>query len=179
MVFDIQSLFSAWQQFGLYSFVLPFLLIFAVIYGILGYMNIFKGHAGIHAVIAIVFGLLAVRFPFFTDFLEQISPRLGVGLVILLVLMILVGLFTPEGSIKTIGWIFISIAVIIGLVIFAQTSDVLGFSGGFSFGPDMVAGLVMIGLLIGVIVAVVTASSSKNTTATKVGDALKSMFGGS
>ena len=69
--------------------MLPFLLVFAVVFGILIQMNIFGKNRGINVIIALVIGFLAVRSPFFTQFYSEIFPRLGVGIVILLSILIL------------------------------------------------------------------------------------------
>ena len=155
MAIDIREVFFRLEAFGLYDFLLPFLLMFAVVFGILSFIGIFKEQKGLNAVIAIVLGLLAVRYSFFTDFLNEISPRLGVGLVILLALMILIGLFVPSEHMMIIGWVMVGIALIIALVIFGQVYDLFG-PGGLGASSDLIAGLILVGLLIGIIVAVVS-----------------------
>src|SRR3989338_10911284 len=112
MAIDIREVFFRLEAFGLYDFLLPFLLMFAVVFGILSFIGIFKEQKGLNAVIAIVLGLLAVRYSFFTDFLNEISPRLGVGLVILLALMILIGLFVPSEHIMIIRWVMVGIGFV-------------------------------------------------------------------
>ena len=167
------------QNFGFFDLILPFLLLFAIVFGILSYMKIFGNQKSIHVIIALVLALLAIRFPVFTDFLNLISPRLGIGLVILLVLLILIGLFTPDGSQGTIGWIFIGVAVIIAIVIFAQVYDIMQFGGGLGYGSDLIGGIIIIALLIGVIVAVVMGGGSDKPTGTTSTTAkkLKALFG--
>lgn len=181
MAFNFENIFVYLQQYGFYDFVLPFLLLFAVIFGILTYMKLFKDQKAVQVLIALVFGLLATRFPFYTDFVNFISPRLGVAIMILLLLLILIGLFTPERSGAIIGWISIAIAVIMVLVILGQASDFFDFFGGGSYFTDeLVGGLIFVALMIGVIVAIVTASSSKrsglNNTVDSVATKLKSLF---
>lgn len=168
MVFNIGDIFALWEQYGLYDFVLPFLLIFVMVYGILQYMKIFKGDKGISVLIALVLGLMATRLPFMANFLKEISPRLGVGLIILLTILILIGLFTPEKTGAIFGWIFIGVGLIILLIILGQVANTFGFGFGGFFNDNLIAGLLLIGLLVGVIVAIVTAgSSSTPTTRTK------------
>ena len=73
-----------------------FLLIFAVVYGILSTMNIFsKGdkNKGVNAVIAIAVGLLALQWDYVPEFFSVIFPYAGIGISILLVALILMGLF--------------------------------------------------------------------------------------
>lgn len=163
-----ESILFELEQIGLFTYILPFLLLFAVIYGILSWTKIFGGSAGLHAIVAIVIGLLGIRFPVYSNFLAVISPKLGVGLVILLVLILLIGLFVPEGSQAILGWIMIGVGVIIAIVIFAQSYSVLqglGYGGVDFLDNNLIAWVVLIGLLIGVIVAVVVGNGKNNQAA--------------
>lgn len=119
---SITELLNQWNEMGVFSYVLPFLLIFAVVYGILEKSGLFNtgkdktpNHA-VHAVIAVSVGLLSLQLDFVATFFQVIFPRFGVGIAIFLVLIILVGLFYKEeddrSSLLVIG---ASIAVAIAL----------------------------------------------------------------
>ena len=92
----IGDMLSKWQQAGFFSYVLPFLLIFALIFAILERVGIFKDNKAINAIIAAVVGLMSLQVQMVSQFFAEIFPRLGVGLAILLVLLILTGLFIPK-----------------------------------------------------------------------------------
>lgn len=166
-----------WEMLGVFDFILPFLLIFAVIFGILGQMKIFGESKGIHVMIAIVLGMLAVRFRIFTDFLAIISPRLGIGLTIILALLILAGIFTPEGSRGIVGYVLMGVGAVIFIIIVVQTFDVLGFGyGSWGYGSSELVGYVLLlVLLIGIIIAV--SSSGSHSGKHRVADSIKSLFG--
>jgi len=156
------------EQLGLFEFILPLLLMFAIVYGVLSWTNMFGGEKPIHALIAIVLAFLAIRWPVYRDFLAIVSPKLGVGLTIILVLVLLMGLFIPEKSQAIMGWIMIGVAVVIALVIFAQSySDLQGAGYGSYVNSDMIGWVIIVALLIGVIVAVVTAGASKKEAPSK------------
>ena len=158
---NIIDIFRQLEYLGFFDIILPFLLIFAVVFGILSYMKIFGDQKSVHVIIAIVIGLLSIRLPFFSAFLTQISPRLGVGLVILLTIIILIGLFTPEESRGTISWILLAVGAIIFIVIIVQTANVMSYFGtGYYFSEEIIGWVVMIAILIGVVVAVVAGNSS-------------------
>ena len=166
-----------WEFIGVFDFILPLLLIFAVVYGILSQMHIFKESRGINVIIALVLGLLAIRFRFFTDFLAEIAPRLGVGLVIILTLIILIGLFTPEGWGGIFGLILMGVGGVIFIIIVAQTFDVfgsLGFGGAGS--NDLIAYVVLVVLLIGVIVAVAAGGKTEPTDSKIWGKKIANLF---
>jgi len=165
-----QNVIFQLENLGFYDFILPFLLAFAIIFGVLNYINIFKDQRGLQALVALVIGFAATRFPIYSDFLAIISPKLGIGLTILLILVILMGLFIPEGAQAIMGWIMIGVAVVIALVIFGQTYSAFGgFYGGY-LNTDLIGWIIIIGLLIGVIVAVVVGNSAgKGAPSRKLG----------
>jgi len=140
-------------------------------------MKMFGENRGVNVLIALVIGLLAVRWPGYTDFLKVISPKLGIGLVILLVLLILIGLFIPKRAKAVVGWILIGVGFIIFLVIIAQTYELLrpSYGGGFLTG-DLIGYLILIALLIGVIIAVVVGSGKKSGV-DKAADILEGLWG--
>ena len=149
------------ENLGFFAFVLPFLLVFAIIYGILQAVHIFGDNKAVHIIIGVVLGLMSIRLPFFADFLTEVTPRLGVGLTILLVLLILVGLFTPKKSTSAILWILFAVGAIIAIVVIVQTSNVLGYLGIGAFSSEIIGWIVMIAVLIGVIVAVVAGKGER------------------
>src|SRR3989338_927294 len=159
---SIIDVFYQLENLAFLDIVLPFLLIFAVVYGILTWMNIFGDNKAVHVIIAIVLGLLSVRLPFFSQFLAEISPRLGVGLTILLGLLILVGLFTPDKSRGVISWILFAVGAVIFIIILVQSGNVLGqygYGSGY-FSEQIIGWVVMVAILIGVIVAIVAGKGS-------------------
>jgi hypothetical protein len=164
MAFDFAQAVNQWDSLGLYSHILPFLLIFAVVFGILARMKLFDGKRGVQVIISLVLGLLAIRTQLLGDVLEIVTPRLGVGLVILLVVLILMGLFIPDKKQGVFGLIFAAIGLFIFLIILAQTSEIFGTLslGGLSSG-ELISYTLLVILLIGIIVAVVTTSSDKES----------------
>ena len=150
-----QNIISQLENLGLFDFILPFLLIFAVVFGVLNYTKIFGNNRGVHILISLVIGLLAIRFPIYTDFLNIISSKLAIGLVIILTLIILVGLFIPAGARGIIGWILVAIGFIIFIVIIVQTYSAFNYGYGVDyFSSNLIGYVILVALLIGVIVAV-------------------------
>jgi len=115
MAVDITSVLNQWNTIGVFSYVLPFLLIFAVTYGILSKIKVFEDNNAVNAIIAVAVGLLALQLDFVSTFFMEIFPRFGMGLAVLLVFVILFGFFlndqTDKQKWKDYAWIGIVIAV--------------------------------------------------------------------
>lgn len=93
---SLHDLYFQWQTTGIFDFLLPTILIFAVVFGILTSTNILGGQRGVNFIIAAAVALLAMQYPFISEFFSLIFPNLGVGLAILLVVLIMVGLFIGD-----------------------------------------------------------------------------------
>ena len=152
-----------WEALGVFDFILPFLLVFAIVFGILSATNVLGTNKGIAVIIAFVIGLMSIRYQyFFSSFLSEIFPRLGIGLTILLMLMILVGLFIARKEQKYWGYGLAAIGVIIAIVIFYQTAQNLGWMWAGGYGSEGV-GMIILGIfVVGIIVAIAASGSHKS-----------------
>jgi hypothetical protein len=164
MAFDIAYVLSAWEAAGIYDFVLPFLLIFAVIFGVLRATNILGDNSGVAAVVSLTISLLALRVTgdyLIPRFFQEIFPRFAVVLSILIVLLILVGLFIPKEHVK--GWFigFGSVAAIAGVVIVVQSFERAGLSYGGWWTANWPTVLFVIALVV-VIIAVFMEKAPKD-----------------
>ena len=156
---SITEVLNIWNDIGVFSYVIPFLLIFAVVFAILDKTKMLSGkdneNRGIIAIIAVAIGLLSLQFDFVSEFFAVIFPRFGVGLALFLVIIIFLGFFYPEdskegwsGKVAWVGW-----AVGIGVFIWALSSwdqwgSSMGFGGWFY---DNVWALIILGILVAVI----------------------------
>lgn len=175
---SIADVLLQWEHLGFFDFVLPFLLIFAVVYGILTYMKLFGENKGIQIIVALVLGLLSIRAQFFTAFLAEITPRLGVGLTILLAILILIGLFVPDDHQATIGWVLIGVAVIIIVVILSQLYNIFNFfGGGFGYSAsEILAFVIMLAVVIVVIVVLAIGGKDHKSPGKTAAKNLASLF---
>jgi hypothetical protein len=110
------------EQLGFFSYLLPFLIIFALVFGILTKIKIFEDNKPVNAIIALSVGLMALQFGFVSNYFAELFPRLGVGLSIILAIMIAAGLFMDPDN-KAINYGLLGISVIIIIVILSQTAD--------------------------------------------------------
>lgn len=155
------NLFASLQQSGFFDYVLPFLLIFAIVYAILMKTSLFGSeNKAINAVISLAVGLMALQFPLVPRFFAEIFPQLGVGLAIILLAVILLSVFSGEvGSQKAqnvVNWVIFGIAAIVFLVVVFNSLDLAtwGFGGGFLYRINWTSVIIVAGV-IGAFIAIV------------------------
>jgi len=145
----IGNTLAQWEEAGFFSYVLPFLLLFALIFGILSQMKLFKENKGANGIIALAVALLSLQFDIVPRFFSEIFPRFGVGLAVLLIALILFGMFLPTGPV----WILFGIGAIIFIVVLVQTFGSVGWSSGYWFNQNW-PNIIIAALVITAVVAV-------------------------
>lgn len=149
---DITNVLNVWQQMGVFSYVIPFLLIFAVVFGILMKSKIMGENKAVNAIIALAIGLLALQFELVSTFFGTIFPRFAVGLSIFLVLILLAGLFYDDTSPKQKGAFYaIGVVIAIAVIIWALANwDT--YTGSYMIGSwiynnfwTLIVGLIVVG----------------------------------
>lgn len=113
-------------QLGFFSYAIPFLLIFALVFGILNRMGLFKENKGVTAIISLAVALMSLQFNIVPQFFSQIFPNLGIGISIILVFLIVVGLFIDPEHQKWIIYLLLGVAIIVAVVVVAQSSGQAG-----------------------------------------------------
>ncbi|MDP7520770.1 MAG: hypothetical protein QF567_00860 [Candidatus Pacearchaeota archaeon] len=161
---EIGNILSQAEQMGVFSYLLPFLLIFAIVNGILSITRLFDSNKSISPIISLTVSLMALQFEFVPRFFAEIFPRLGVGLAIILVLILIMGLFSP-GKEAWFGYIIFGVGTIILITILVQTAGALGWSAGFWWYDNWarVAFWVGFGVIILAILNINKSSSSAET----------------
>lgn len=149
--YSIGDVLNRWADLGVFAYVLPFLMIFALVYGIITKTKILGDNKGVNATIALAVGLLALQFDYVSGFYASIFPYAGMGLAVLLVGLILMGLIAPEQGAKA-QWIWFGLGLIIFLfVLFGALGDTIWLGGmGYSLagaGPALFAIILVLGIL--------------------------------
>lgn len=109
MAITITEVLNQWADYGVFSYVFPFLILFAVIFAILQKSKIFgdpaavKNVTAINAVVAISIGFLALLNDAVSTFFAALFPKFGIALAIFLVLLILVAF--GGGKTDTMSWV--------------------------------------------------------------------------
>lgn len=107
--------------------VLPFLLVFVVIFAILQKSNILgQGKSQLDALVALVVGLLLIGLPAPRDFIVQFMPWVAVGVSVILVFLILYGFVGGDFN-SAPGWMKNTF----GILALLFTIGVVLYVGGF------------------------------------------------
>jgi hypothetical protein len=129
--FSLYDLYYTWESNGVYDFLLPMLLIFAVVFGILTSTKILGESRGINFIISITLALLAMRLGLITGFFAVIFQGLGVGIAILIVLLILAGLFLGDANLRVWLPTFFWGGLIIGLIVVISVLNEYAWFGSY------------------------------------------------
>ncbi len=147
--------------------LLPFLLVFVVVFAILQKSQILgKGKAQVDAIVGLVVGLILIGVPGPRNLLVGIMPWMAVGVAVILVALILYGFVA--GDLSKLGeekWVKYGMG---SLVIVFTLGIVLFVSGlheklwdSFGVTSDVWMNIVMIGLVLGAMVVAVKGGKKK------------------
>lgn len=159
MAMTITDILNQMNDQGVFSYVLPFLIIFAVVFAILEKTKVLGDSAaqhsnvkGINAIVAISIALLSLLNDFVSTFFATLFPKFGIVIGIFVVILILIGFFyTPKsdgtGGIPSwIGWVLL--AVLLYWVITEWSNFYGGGFGGYEltwFLQEYLWGIIILG----------------------------------
>ncbi|MBT4376793.1 hypothetical protein HOD29_05450 [archaeon] len=164
----IGNILFQWEQAGVFSYLLPFLIIFALVFGVLSKLKLFGENKGINAIISLAVGLMSLQFNFVSVFFSEIFPRMGMALSVILVLLVLAGLFLnpkSKGLMNGIMVVVLLIVVVVVLTSFNSISFFTGFGSGgwFRYNWQIVIGiLAFVGAIIWIIAPKVGGNQPEN-----------------
>lgn len=190
--YRLEGFIRTLDAWGLTDVLLPFLLIFAVMFAILQKTKIFGERKNINVIVALVLGLLVV-IPHVTgvypagydvvDLLNAALPSVSLVVIAVIMLLILIGIFGGEASLFGMAaptWIAIFSIV---TIVFIFVGAARGW-GGYTwfenfFGSDAVAIIVML-LIFGIIISFITSADTKEDVGTlrRFGLDFGKLFGG-
>jgi hypothetical protein len=132
MALDIGQMFVDLENVGFFDYVLPFLIVFAIVFAILEKSEWLGTNKAVKAIISTSVGLLATWGMYLTDFYKEIFPKMGIGIAVILVLLIFVGFFvkgSDDGAKKLqwLGWV-------VGAVVIVWTLNSWNLWGGYGYG---------------------------------------------
>jgi hypothetical protein len=188
---DLISIFQKLEDFGLTDVLLPFILIFSVVYAILGMIKIF-GEKGknINVIVALVMALLVVvphvtgTYPAgkdIVDIMNNAIPNVSIVIIAIIMVLLLIGVFGVRVDLLAQDNMIRSVVPLLALgtvfFIFGRSAgwfDV-GLPNwlGFLNDPDTVAVLLVI-LVFVIIISFITGDGNEGR---RLGQGLKDVFG--
>ncbi len=178
--FDFMALQNTLKAMGFYDFVLPWLLAFAIVFGILQTVKIFKkgddSNTSVDAVVSLVVAFYLTIFTPYSGFLSSFFGKLfGSSIIMLssvLVLLMFVGIFGfnmkdlltkkdehGKDQITTLGIAGLIGAFVVAAILFINaTSGVFSFGGADLVNSETLTVLLFFGIIGAVILFVVNGS---------------------
>ncbi|MBW2990816.1 hypothetical protein KY348_03860 [Candidatus Woesearchaeota archaeon] len=176
-------------SWGVAEFLLPFLLVFVIVYATLHKTKILgEEKKNLNVVLALIMGL-AVVIPHFTGWystwdpvvvINQALPQVSIILVAIIMLLLIIGVFGNEIEIANTplsGWIVI-VAIITVVAIFGSAVGWFRMPIwlGFLQDPELQALIVMV-LVFGIIIWFITKEPKEKKETKEAGKFLKDYFG--
>ena len=161
MADPITGLFSQLGNIGFFSFLLPWLFTFAIVYGLLIKVNIFGDiNKKVSGVIAIVIAFFITPYagPGLASYFATLSTEISIVLAAILTVVLfgaMVGLTHADFGKGKRGWVIIIIAAIV--IFFALGGEI----SGITFGSDMLVTIVFLAILVVSVWLVVSGGESK------------------
>ncbi|MGV8142445.1 MAG: hypothetical protein ACP5NS_02300 [Candidatus Pacearchaeota archaeon] len=154
--------------------VLPFILIFTVVFAILQKSGILgKDKKQIDALVALVVGLITITFANAVGIINSLLPFLAVSIVLILIFLILVAMVSHEGTAKIEKGFKITIvvlsflAVIIAGLIVTGAWDYILYQFEGPGGSTIFTNIVFLVIIIGAFIAVYFGEKKKTPTESK------------
>jgi len=145
----ITEVLNQWADAGVFAYLLPFLFIFAVVFGILNKTKVLGESKGVQATIALALGLLSLQFDYVSNFFSIFLPYAGIGIAVLLIGVILMGLmYDEDGESNWVKYVFFGLGAVIFLVVIVTSISDSSFIGGSRFAESWPAILAAIILLL-------------------------------
>lgn len=170
----IKLVYWSWDWYTLTDILLPFLLIFTVIFAILQRSKILGiDRKNFNVVVALVIGLLVIiphitgTYPYDRDvvnILNNAIPQISIFIILILMLVLLVGIWGAEVSWvggRVTGWIAL-ISFIVVVYVFGAAANLWMYSGWFWWLSDPnTQALILIILIFAILVWFITKEPGK------------------
>ncbi|MBI2670972.1 hypothetical protein HYX18_03280 [Candidatus Woesearchaeota archaeon] len=185
---DIGSLFGNLQALGFYDFLLPFLLVFTVIFAMLEKTKLMgttedrKPRTNINTLLALIVGLIVVVQTSIVEIINNYLSKMSLFIIIVLIFLLVVGIFGGNIENGFTGWP-LGIAFIISVIaVLWALSPELGLGDFFNryyIFTDADKGLLLFAAIFFLVVWMVTKKPRGDHPSwiTNLGDALSGRVG--
>jgi len=189
--YNLENVVEIMESWGLTDVMLPFLLIFTIIFAVMQKANIFGADKKrFNVITALVISLLVViphvtgNYPGGYDVVEIINkslPSIALLVVAIIMVLLLVGIFGGESAWTgpVTGWVVIVAAIAVLWIFGGSIWGWGGWNRFVSFFGEEIVVLVIILLVFGIIIALITGEGkeAKANVITSIGDKIGQLFG--
>lgn len=177
-----QDVFITLESYGVFEIVLPFLLIFSLVFAVLSKIKILGDKKNINSIVALAISMLAIRNFAFTEFLNRFLPNTAMILIVILVFLLIFSMLTGKAQLdKLLGYLGLFFALV--ALLWAVSADYLGYGGFDNIWYNLDSTTISWIAFIAGIVIVIAISGGLSTGDTKfslknVGDSFNELFKG-
>lgn len=117
---DLYNFVGQLQQIGVYDVILPFLLVFTIVFAVLQKVKIFGDTKNINLIVALIIGFLFLQNNYLIFVLQRFLPNVSLFLIIFLMFLLAIGIFTGQqkgvsGAALTFAFVISIIAILIAI----------------------------------------------------------------
>ncbi len=174
------------QSSGFFEFVLPFLLVFTIVFAILEKTMLFgktkenDPKTNIDVVVALIIGFIMINQFEIVEKLNLFIPKVSLFIVVAVMFLILVGIFGAKvesgfSGILLFVFAIASLFIIYWALIPGSSGDLVG--GDVGYWLEANSGTLLVIVIIGVIIWAVTGGGKKKETKTNWNDMFDKWFG--
>lgn len=119
---DFYELLGNFDQIGGFDLLLPFILVFTLVFAVLQKIKLFGEKKNINMVVSLVIAIFFLNNTYLIFVLQQFLPNVSIILIVFLMFLLLLGIFAGETTFKDgmLGWAFIVSLVAIGFALFSD-----------------------------------------------------------
>ena len=123
---SLDELIVTWKEAGLYSVLLPFLIVFAISFAVIEKSGILGKKKQINVIVSAALGLFVVSNVRVIEIITRFLPNIALFMIVILMFLLLIGTMIG-GRIEYRGWvIYLAVFVSIVFVIWALAADFIG-----------------------------------------------------
>tara|TARA_Y100000310_G_scaffold345473_1_gene465375 strand:+ start:2525 stop:3112 length:588 start_codon:yes stop_codon:yes gene_type:complete len=117
--YDLAALFD---QIGGFDILLPFILVFSILFAILRKMQIFGAAKNVDVIVSLVLALFFLRNEYLIFTMQRFLPNVSIMLVIFVAFFLLIGIFAPSPNFgnKATGLAFLVALVALAFALFSD-----------------------------------------------------------
>lgn len=111
---DFYELMSVFDQVGGYDILLPFLLVFTLVFAVLQKIQLFGQKKNINAIVSLVLAIFFLQNTYLIFVLQKFLPNVSIFLIIFLMLLLLIGIFS--GGARPWTGISLGVAAVVSII---------------------------------------------------------------